>query len=171
MEAALQYRVGLSETIPGCIRIEPTAPEVLKGIFAQVPIFSDDILVDIGCGDGDVIDHWLSMGLKNQIIGMEWHGDTFESTRDKFKGNVQVEIIHGNAAHNPPAGTIYYLFNPFRGEQMVAFEKAVPKTARIIYYNPTEKEVFSNWNSKEIWSTHPKAILLSGDSPSMKPNM
>lgn len=157
----MSIKVGLSDTIPGCIRIEPTASGVLQAIFHTVPISQEDILVDIGCGDGDVIEHWLHMGLKNQMIGMEWHGETYESTRERFKDIVNVSILHGDAAHNPPEGTLYYLFNPFRGEQMAAFEQRVPRTARIIYYNPTEIGLFSNWNIKEIWGQYPKAILLS----------
>ena len=153
-------RPGLSETIPGCIRIEPTASNVLSSIFSRLPISSDDILVDIGCGDGDVIAHWLSMGLRNELIGIELDQSTFRTTKERFR-QPNVSIRWGNAAVIPPIGTIYYLFNPFRGQQMVAFDQAVPKTARIVYYNPTEIAVFKDWKVEEIWSTHPKAVLIS----------
>ena len=44
---------------------------VLYDIFARVPIAKGDVLVDIGCGEGRVINFWLSRGLKNPIIGIE----------------------------------------------------------------------------------------------------
>src|SRR5262249_50191029 len=45
---------------------------VLKDIFAQVPICERDVLVDVGCGEGRVINFWLSRGLKNSIVGIEF---------------------------------------------------------------------------------------------------
>ena len=141
-------------------RIEATAWDVIKGIFDQVPISQDDILVDIGCGDGDIIAHWLERGLRNEIIGMELDEETFLATEERFVEYPNVTIILGNAAKYPPRGTLYYLFNPFLGEEMQSFEQAVPRTARIIYYNPKELQMFGNWNVREIWSTHPKAVLI-----------
>lgn len=142
------------------MRIEPTAPNVLKGIFDQIEIKPNDILVDIGCGDGDVIAYWLSLGLKNTIYGVELHGDTYESTRGKFSGHVNVSIVHSDASKIIPEGTLYYLFNPFRGDQMQCFSELVPKSARIVYYNPTELAMFADRKHKEIWSVHPKAVLM-----------
>lgn len=101
------------------------------------------------------------MGLKNKLIGMELERLTWIGTVERFAGNTQVSIRYGDASKEPPEGTIYYLFNPFRGEQMVSFEQLVPKTARIVYYNPTEIAVFKDWTAKEIWATHPRAVLLS----------
>lgn len=158
-----RIRAGLSEVIPGCIRIEPTALNVLQGIFNQVEIKPNDILVDIGCGDGDVIAYWLSLGLKNTIYGVELHGDTYDSTKDKFVDNVNVSIVHSDASKIIPEGTLYYLFNPFRGEQMERFARLVPKAARIVYYNPTELAMFDRpyqW----IWMQHPKAVLMEAIS-------
>src|SRR5688572_19680524 len=44
---------------------------VLRDIFARVPFKPDDVLVDIGCGEGRVINFWLSRRVKNPIIGIE----------------------------------------------------------------------------------------------------
>jgi hypothetical protein len=38
---------------------------VLRDIFARVPVTPDDVLVDVGCGEGRVINFWLSRRLTN----------------------------------------------------------------------------------------------------------
>src|SRR5215510_10964407 len=60
-----------------------SAYHILRDIFAQVPISKDDVLVDVGCGEGRVINFWLSRGLKNQIIGLEIVPDVAKRARER----------------------------------------------------------------------------------------
>lgn len=77
-------------------------------------IAPSDVLVDIGCRKGRVINWWLSQGLRNQIVGIELDADIAEETRKRLHRHKNVNIITGDALDNiPPEGTIFYLFNPF----------------------------------------------------------
>src|SRR5262245_8164312 len=45
----------------------------LDKVFAQsgVVVRGEDVLVDIGCGKGRVINYWLDQGYRNRMIGLE----------------------------------------------------------------------------------------------------
>src|SRR5262245_61788600 len=58
---------------------------VLRDIFSRVPISKGDVLVDVGCGDGRVINFWLSQGLKNPIIGIEVVEAVADRTRQRYR--------------------------------------------------------------------------------------
>jgi 16S rRNA A1518/A1519 N6-dimethyltransferase RsmA/KsgA/DIM1 with predicted DNA glycosylase/AP lyase activity len=81
------------------------------------------MLVDVGCGDGRVINFWLNSGYKNPIVGIEIDGATARSTSDRMARYSNVEIIHGDASKANLEGTVFYLFNPFIGQMMVNFER------------------------------------------------
>lgn len=44
---------------------------VINTIFSLVPIGEQDVLVDVGCGKGRVINYWLSQGYTNKMVGLE----------------------------------------------------------------------------------------------------
>jgi hypothetical protein len=77
-------------------------------------IKTSDVLVDIGCRKGRVINWWLSQGLRNRMIGIELDEKIANGTRKRLRRYENVSIIHGDASHNIPAGgTLFYLYNPF----------------------------------------------------------
>lgn len=127
-------------------------------IFRLIPITEKDVLVDVGCGKGRVINYWLSRKLKNKIIGLELDERIAANTAAQFAGQNNVRIISGNAIHNiPEDGTIFYFYNPFSEEVVRQFEETMSrmfagKQIRIIYYNPKSVHVFQNgkWLIKYI---------------------
>jgi len=127
---------------------------VLRDIFAQVPISKDDVLVDVGCGEGRVINFWLSRGLKNQMIGLEIVHDVAKRTHARYQKYPNVSIIEGDAIQNaPPNGTIFFLYNPFGDDQVPQFERAVRNfNATIVYYQNNYMEAFDRryWNVKPL---------------------
>jgi len=129
---------------------------VLRDIFAEVPISDKDVLVDVGCGEGRVINFWLSRGLKNPIIGLEFVASVAERAKSRYRKYPNVSIIEGDAIANTPAnGTIFFLYNPFSAETVAAFERAVRKLdATIVYYNNNYMEPFENggWDTRPIAS-------------------
>lgn len=88
----------------------------LSKLFADhnVTVGPDDVLVDVGCGKGRVLNFWLHKGLRNRMVGIEiderWAA--FASRRlAKFPN---VEIRCGDAFELMPTdGTVFYIFNPF----------------------------------------------------------
>ncbi len=110
---------------------------VLRDVFADLPIRREDVLVDVGCGEGRVINFWLSLGLQNRLIGIEIDQAVASRTRQRYRKYPNVTIIHGDATANLPAeGTIFYLYNPFAAELVERFEAAVrSQGATIVYHN------------------------------------
>ena len=87
---------------------------VLSCIFEKYKINDSDVLVDVGCGKGRVINWWLMRGHRNKIIGLEIDEQIANKTKKKFASYGNVEVICGNALENiPEDGTIFYFYNSF----------------------------------------------------------
>ena len=117
-------------------------------IFRDEVIASDDVLVDLGCGKGRVINWWLSCKLKNHIIGLELDPTIAATTAERLKSFKNVRIISGDALDNLPFdATLIYLYNPF-GEGVVErlsdklLQLMNPERVRLFYYNCLYAEVF-----------------------------
>lgn len=127
-------------------------------IFKQVDIVPEDVLVDVGCGKGRIINYWISQAVGNKIIGLELDPKIADQTALQFKKYNNVSIIEGDAIEKlPEEGTVFYFYNPFSLEKVLEFEKKLfvlsqVKPVKVIYYNPKSIEVFdrSRWNIKYI---------------------
>ena len=129
-------RCGQSGKIMDSTAIQHTDYYVLEEIFQQVAIRADDILVDVGCGDGRVLNYWLSLSLPNRILGIEIDPETARSAQRRYRRYVHVEIACGDAAVHAASGTYFFLYNPFSGETMIRFEQAVRRPGvRVLIYN------------------------------------
>ncbi len=109
---------------------------ILRKIFATVPIAPQDVLVDVGCGEGRVINFWLSLGLTNAMIGLEGNEAVADRARRRYRKYPNVTIIQGDAVDNlPSSGTLFYLYNPFSPQTMERFVAALgERDATIVYY-------------------------------------
>jgi SAM-dependent methyltransferase len=127
---------------------------VLKDIFAHVAISDRDVLVDVGCGEGRVINFWLSLGLKNRIVGIEFVREVAQRARARYRKYPNVSIVEGDALANLPTnGTVFFLYNPFSEETVACFERVVRGLdARIIYYTNNYMAAFENgcWDVKTL---------------------
>ena len=117
-------------------------------IFRGEVIASNDVLVDLGCGKGRVINWWLSCKLKNHIVGLELDPIIAATTAERLKSFKNVRIISGDAVDNLPFdATLIYLYNPF-GEGVVErlrdkiLHLTNPERVRVFYYNSVYAEVF-----------------------------
>ena len=138
--------------------------EALPEIFSNT-ILPSDVLVDIGCGKGRVINWWLSRGWNNQIIGIELDPEIARETARRLQRHRNVKIIWGDAlAQLPENGSIFYLFNPFNEVWVAAFKDRVAtlvqsgNRARIFYYNCVHVHTFKNdprWIVDEIEMRYP----------------
>ena len=126
---------------------------VLRDIFARVPILSDDVLVDVGCGEGRVINFWLSQGWKNKMIGIEVVESIADQTRKRYRKYPNVSIVTGDALANLPRnGTLFFLYNPFGDEIVARFEESIrPLDARIVYHQNNYMEPFQS----DVWQIEP----------------
>jgi SAM-dependent methyltransferase len=106
-----------------------------------IRITDADVLVDVGCGRGRVINWWLSLGLKNRIVGIELDERFASEAAQRLRAYSNVEIICGSALdHIPADATILFLFNPFKAHVVAAFkdrlmERLGPNSGITIIYN------------------------------------
>ena len=123
-------------------------------IFHLITIKTNDVLVDVGCGKGRVINFWLSRHLTNKIYGLELDKRIARKTAKQFAKYHNVTIKCGDAINNLPSnGTVFYFYNPFSAERVAEFEAKLAemfqdKQITIIYYNPKSIHVFMNGNWK-----------------------
>jgi hypothetical protein len=111
-----------------------------------------DVLVDVGCGKGRVINWWLDHGHCNQpIIGLEHDPLVAAQTRQRLANYTNVTIVTGDAVANLPAhGTVFYLFNPFEEPVVAAFKTRMAQLfdsgseVTILYYNCKHVALFAN---------------------------
>jgi SAM-dependent methyltransferase len=100
----------------GAVRTEGLSYHHLHRLFtrARIAVRPADVLVDLGCGKGRVINYWLNRGYRNRMVGLELDPDIAERTRRRLARFLNVAIVTGDAIeHLPHDGTIFYAFNPF----------------------------------------------------------
>jgi CelD/BcsL family acetyltransferase involved in cellulose biosynthesis len=118
-------------------------------MFDGEKIQPDDVLVDVGCGKGRVVNFWLSRYPHNRMIGLELDPQIAAQTEKRLSKFKNVTIVAGDCLKRlPPAGTIFYLYNPFDEAVMREFKKRLlalpqPDRIRIFYYNCKFAEIFA----------------------------
>jgi len=89
-----------------------------------IAITPSDVLVDIGCGRGRVLNWWLSLELGNRIIGIELDDRFASEAAQRLKPYPNVTVISGDAVQNMPAdATIFHVFNSFNDQIMEPFKE------------------------------------------------
>jgi SAM-dependent methyltransferase len=117
----------------------------------DLAIGPDDVLVDIGCGKGRVLNWWLGRGQGNRIYGLEIDEGLAAQARDRLAGFPNVTILTGDALSQlPPDATILFMFNPFWDEVVERFKDRVVEvygersTLRIAYFMPMFESQFTS---------------------------
>ena len=107
----------------------------------------DDIIVEVGCGRGRVINWLLWRRIDNQIIGIELDPEVAQRTAHRLRRHQQVSIVTGDVVEVLPAeGTIFYLYNPFDRSVVERFRDrlidVIDHRCQILYYNSEHLEAF-----------------------------
>ena len=140
-------RLHINDHRPNFNPLMHTDWRVLRDVFQHVPITAADVLVDVGCGDGRVINFWLSQGLRNRIVGIEIDPATAENAARRYARYRNVQIICGDAADVAvtTGGTIFYMYNSFVGEPLQRFADAIRDSgAVLVLYNFTDMAPFAD---------------------------
>jgi len=128
--------------------------DALPYIFPDGSIKPSDVLVDVGCGFGRVINWWLSRGLRNQIVGVELDPDIAAKTRCRLRRYANVAVVTGDVVELMPGpiprdATVFYLFHPFERPAMQRFKARVEEVyrgrrLRLYYYVPAHADLFDD---------------------------
>lgn len=131
----------------------------------------DDVLVDVGCGKGRVLNWWLSRRLPNRLIGLELVPEVAHATSRRLRSFPTVEIRPGDATTRlPEEGTFFFLYSPFDREVMRRFRDALVARVRrltalrVLYFNCRFLELFQEdprWRIRMLRSgeTEPAALI------------
>lgn len=126
--------------------------DALPYIFTPGTITPDDVLVDVGCGKGRVLNWWLSQGHRNRIVGLELDPDVAARTGRRLRRHRNVSVIAGDAVDNLPVdATVLYLFNPFQRQvverlaaRLTSLDSYRERRLRVFYYGPRHVDVFES---------------------------
>jgi SAM-dependent methyltransferase len=137
----------------GAVLTMSTEYHHLDDLFQRAGIRVDpaDVLVDIGCGKGRVINYWLARGYRNRIIGLELDPDVADAVRRRTRRWPNVAILSGDAVDNlPEEGTIFYAYNPFDAAVTARLKARMEalflgrRDLVLLYYNCHHKGLFEN---------------------------
>ncbi len=115
-----------------------------------IELTAQDVLVDIGCGRGRVINYWLGLGLGNKIVGVEIEETVAREAAARLARFPNVTILHGNALELIPSdGTVFHLFNPFDAPSVGAFKRALERLdpqhdVTVVYHYSLHVGVFAD---------------------------
>jgi len=152
----------------------------LGKVFAEhnVPIGPDDVLVDVGCGKGRVLNFWLHRGLRNRMVGIEIDERWAEFAERRLSSYDNVEVLCGDAFELlPPESSVVFIFNPFTRETTQRFKEHLehlrPPGAdlTLVYYMANYADLFAEDPSWEVTTVtdntyHPTIIArLVGSRP------
>ena len=139
--------------------VESSDYVAIEYIFKKIVIpASSDIIVDVGCGTGRVIE-WLYNNVQfKKIIGFEVESSTASNIVKRFKQKRGISILNKDIFdHFPLDANIFYLYNPFPEKSVGKFVEFIDKSydsdLTIIYYNPVFLNVFNNnpfYKAREI---------------------
>jgi hypothetical protein len=163
----------------GAERTVSTDYQQLDELFRRAGIQVDpsDVLVDLGCGKGRVINYWLNCGYRNRIVGLELDPDIADRVRRRTRSWPNVVIITGDAVENlPEDGTIFYAFQPFDEavwSRLKAGMEAVfhgRRDVTLVYWNCHHKGVFEGdpaWRVEPLGEIGPlpAALITLGRRP------
>lgn len=124
----------------GATLTQSTDYRMLDAMFAAAPLAPDDVLVDVGCGEGRVISHLYLHGFRGPMTGIELDSEVAELAAARLSGLADVRILCANVFECERAiadATALFMFNPFNGNVTYDFIEFVERvcTHRVrLYY-------------------------------------
>lgn len=142
----------------------------LDKIFKSCPLGKDEILADIGCGEGRVLTYLYSRGHRGKLIGIELDEDVAATAKARTKKCKNIEVHCANvleASEILSKVSAVYLFNPFNRTVMTEFVSVIEKSCKsrvdLYYCNDVYRDVI---DGRENWSVLCRDVIRR---PGVKP--
>ena len=102
--------------------------EDLPALFAAAALAAGDLVVDVGCGKGRVLNWLLRNYPGTDLVGIELDPEIAARTRRRLRRHDAVRIVTGDAASElPAAASVCYLFNPFDESVVARFAETLAR--------------------------------------------
>jgi SAM-dependent methyltransferase len=152
----------------GAYETESTDYAQLSYVFRcnKVLVHESDVLVDVGCGKGRVINFWLGRGYRNRMVGIELDPEIADATRERLARYPNVEIVTADATQVLPAdGTFFFLYNPFNEDATRRFVERLRhrRAIRVLYLHSKHANAFRDdpwWSVAELRATNGVPCVL-----------
>jgi len=173
----------------GCHDYFPSCYAELRSVLASFSWDSQDVFVDIGAGKGRAL---LVAGEYpfRSVIGVEISPTLCQTARSNLARNSSklacrdVQVIEADASEwpIPDTATIFYLYNPMKGERLTRLFAAIaaslasaPRTLWIVYNNPFHFEPLEphySWLKREaVHNFEYRWIVYRAGSPAISEEM
>lgn len=129
---------------------QSTDYRLLDHVFKTYPIKQDDVIVDIGCGEGRILSYLYLRGFRNnKMVGVELDPEVSEIAKMRHEKCTNIEVRCANALECSDIisnATVILMSNPF-GEEIVRqfidmLEKCCNHDVKVYY--------FYDYNSRHI---------------------
>lgn len=138
---------------------QPTMALSFNRLLDTIPLPSESVLVDFGCGKGRVLLLAALRGIK-KAVGIEFSPELCEIARNNVRiveqatgSCLNISVIEGDVTHYEIEDdqNIFFLFNPFDDVILEAVVKNIqlslrrrPREIAMIYYNPVHSHILDN---------------------------
>ena len=126
-------------------------------LFKAVPLRSDDVFVDVGCGEARVLTYHDRHGFRGRLIGIELDEEIASRAARRVEHCKNAEIIHKNILDCSDVirdGTAFFLFNSFNGKVLKSFIEMVEKNCRngvrLYYFCDYGRSLIDCWEGWNI---------------------
>lgn len=135
----------------------------LDKIFSGLEINEKDVLLDIGCGRGRVLNYWNRKYPKNYKIGIEIDEEIANEVAARLrKHNIKI-IARDFRLENIEEADIIYIYNPFEKDVVQKLYEIIiknkiktKKSVKLIYHNAKFIEIFKHKTMKCIMNQNGK---------------
>lgn len=153
---------------PDMERYQPTPARLLLARLQGTQLTERDLFVDLGSGLGTV-PMLVSLLTEARAIGIEWHPGYDAYARRCARGlNLSsVDFIHQDVRHaDLSAGTIFYLFTPFKGAMLREVIRRLDdegrrRPIRLWVHGPLLREALQEWSSFSLETVQGHADPIS----------
>lgn len=140
----------------------------LDRVFRLIKLSPEDVVIDIGCGEGRVLTYLHQKNFAGKLYGIELDPDIAAIAAARTKHLPNIEILCANVMDCPEIlrqGTIFYLFNPFDMDMFDRFESLLEMVMDhpFLFISTGNELVSSTLKMRPGWEMRDEQVIDEGD--------